>query len=318
MDIFDDEKRQAYGLLAFIYRKRKILIVGLLFGIMMGVALYKFSPDKFSSIGIVYPANPYTRDQLISNPQFGHDVEAERLMQLLESRSMMDKVVDTFELINYYDIDTLKPGWRGTLTTSYVSDVQFERSKYLSVVISAEMKDPELASEIVNYIIAEVNRYRREIYNENIKDELAYLKERRTQQRKKFWEIRKKIYSVKDTSDLDNIVENYLLKSAKEQYYPSDFIDNVEMADWLEQYKTEKHKFLEYDLAYKKALEVSKRPVLKDYVVDYGIPVYKPVSPTFAIIVLMGFIGLLVTLVIVWLLGSWQKIKKELGKSPSK
>lgn len=133
MDIFKNEKEEAIGLLRFIYEKRRILLAGLFLGITIGVLAYMVLPSKFRSNGIIYPSNPYNRDELISNPQFGYDIEAERLVQLLESRSMRDKVVEKYDLIDYYEIDSTVNGWRGLLTERYVNDVQFERSNtYLS------------------------------------------------------------------------------------------------------------------------------------------------------------------------------------------
>lgn len=313
MDIFSNEKKEAIGLLRFIYKRRKLLLGGILLGIGIGLMAYFMLPDKFRSNGIIYPSNPYNREELISNPQFGYDIEAERLMQLLESRSMRDKVVRQFGLVDYYGIDTTKNGWREVLTVKYVGDVQFERSKYLSIVISAELKDPDLAADVVNYIIEFVNEYRMQIYSGNISAELEYLKKRRDLQRKRFQSVRAKIYAVKDTNDIENIIENYLLKSAKDQYYDSDFINNVQMTEWLEDYKTQKHKFHEYDLAYQKALEVSKRPVLKDYVIDNAVPVHKPVFPSLIVNVLLGAIGgFFVSFFLVWILGQWKQLRRTI------
>lgn len=288
-------------------------MVGSLIGMVLGITAYIALPKTYKSIGIIYPANPNTRDQIISNPQFGHEIEVERLMQLLESRNIRTRVVKQFDLYSYYEIDTNELDWQERLNKRFINNIQFDRTKYMSIVISAELKDPNLASSVVNYIISVADDFRKEMYNQNIKSELQYLKEKRDEQEKRFKTVRSKIYELKDSTKAEDIIENFLNLSAKEQYYKSDFINSVVITDLLEDFKTQKHKFMQYDIDYQQAVEVAKRPVLKNYVVDRAIPSYKKVSPSILLVIVGCFMGAFLAFMLSWILDKWNQVRTEVA-----
>lgn len=287
--------------------------MGSLIGMVLGIVAYAMLSKKYKSQGIIYPANPNTRDQIISNPQFGHEIEVERLMQLLESRNIRTRVVNEFNLVDYYEIDSTQLDWKERLNSRFINDIQFDRTKYMSIVISAELKDPILASKVVNYIIDVADDFRKEMYNRNIKSELQYLKEKRDEQEIRFKAVRSKIYKLKDSTKTENIIENFLNLSAKEKFYESDFINSVAITDLLEDFKTQKHKFMQYDIDYQQAVEVAKRPVLKNYVVDRAIPSHKSVSPSILIVVLGFFMGAFLAFMLSWVLDKWNRLKAEVA-----
>ena len=104
---------------------------------------------------------------VVNNPVFGYELHADRLTQLLQSQRMQEMVVNTFDLISYYEIDTSQVGSKNTLQKKYSDDFTFNRTKYLSVEISAEMNDPVLAADIVNSMISYIDTIRRDIFLEN-------------------------------------------------------------------------------------------------------------------------------------------------------
>lgn len=291
MDLFSEEKKDGKNLFDFLRSNRLFLTVGSFLGLCAGIVSFYYQDEKFMSYGIVYPANTYSRDQVISNPQFGHELEAEQLMQLLESRNIRDSVIQQFNLIDYYDLDTSEAAWADELTQQFIDDIQFEKTRYLSIVIKAEMRDPKLSSEIVNYIIEVVDRYKASIFKENIKEELAFLEQQLGNQQKKLKSIKAKIYAIKDTSKAENILENYLLKSSKDKYYESDYINTPYMAKLVDDYKVQKQKYLDWKKDYIGAKEMSKRPVLENYVLDRGVPSYKPISPSLIFNALVGLLA---------------------------
>lgn len=303
MDIFSEEKQDAQSFLAFVLRHKWRLLLGGLAGASLGLLVFIITPEKYMAHGIIYPANTYTRDQVISNPQFGHEVEAEQLMQLLESRSLRDSVVKTFDLLDYYELDSSKQEWRDQLTKHYVKDVQFERTRYLSIVISAEFKDPELAANVVNYIIETVDQYKAAIFDQNIKDELHFLQRQVKNQEQKLAHIKQQIYLLKDTLKPENIIENYLLKSSKEQYYASEYVNTPGMAELIDEYRIQKQKYIDWKKDYVGAKEMAKRPILQNYVLDYAVPSYDKVSPKLSIYLAFGFLlgGILTLLLLVWM-----------------
>ncbi|MCB0736546.1 MAG: hypothetical protein KDC92_03465 [Bacteroidetes bacterium] len=288
MDVFENEKQDVESLLSFLKIHKNFIGLALIIGLAIGAVSYFISPKQYSSYGIIYPANSHAREQVISNPQFGHDVEAEQLMQLLESRSIMDSVIHKFNLINYYQIDTANKDWRDLVYLKYIKDINFERTKYLSIVINATLKEPKLAANVVNYIIKTVDEYKAKIFRENIEKDLEFMKNQVLSQGKKLEALKKRIYSAKDTANTENIIENFLLKSSKDQYYESDYINTPEMAVLVDEYRIQKQKYIDWSKDYIGAQEMAKRPILGVYVVDSARAAYKPTSPKLFYNLLIG------------------------------
>ena len=160
------KESQSSGL-TYFYKNRKLFGIALVVGAVLGLSLTFFVPKKYLSTAIIYPYNSHTRGDLVVNPQFGFEVETEQLLQLLESKSMRDRTIEKFKLYEYYELDTNSKSWKAELAARYIEDVSFFRSKYLSVVIHATLKDPELAADIANFQVEEINDYRESIFKEN-------------------------------------------------------------------------------------------------------------------------------------------------------
>ena len=104
---------------------------------------------------------------VVNNPVFGYELQADRLIQLLESQRMQQMVISTFELIPYYKIDTTQSGAKNALLKKYSESFSFNRTEYLSVEISAVLDNPELAANIVNSMISYIDTIRRDVFLEN-------------------------------------------------------------------------------------------------------------------------------------------------------
>lgn len=135
---------------------------------VLAVVVSFFIPKKYVSFGVIYPTNSNSIEAIVKNPDVGFEVQADRLIQLLDSKAMRDHVIDKFNLINYYELDTSNPAWHGKLIENYSDDISFSRTPYLSVVIRAELKDPELCAAVVNDIIGYIDTLRKDLYQENI------------------------------------------------------------------------------------------------------------------------------------------------------
>lgn len=292
MSIFEQEEQNANDLLKFIYKCRKIILFSLILGGLLGGGVALLQDKKYLSTGIIYPANNYTRDQLLSNPQFGTEIETEQLMQLLESQSIRDSVINKFDLIKYYEIDKSEKDWKSQLNLKFIKDITFFRSKYLSVVISAKTTDPKMSANIVNYIISVVNNYKTQIFADNRKKELAYQKSRVNTQAEILDSIENKIYALKDTSQIENLISNYLNLAGKENYVPSNFIDSREMEDLLESYRIQFAIYKDYRRDYLQAKDQIKKPIVDNYVVDTAEPNYKKVSPSLSLHIILGALAL--------------------------
>ncbi len=297
----------------FLFKYRKLWILSLIIGAALGCgATFTMSP-KYMSTAIVYPYNSQTRDDLISNPQFGYEVESEQLMQLLNSKSMRDRTIQEFKLYEYYNIDTNEQSWNSEITRRYVKDVVFLRSKFLSVVINVTMEDPELAANVANYQVEEVDQYRASIFKANRIADLDKSKAVMEMNAAALKSLQDSIYAVKGGTDalLFNFIENL----NNDEYNPSDFVDIPELEPLIVDYKFAYDKYVNARNSFEEKKQAMEDPIPSVYKVDVAQPSYRAVSPSFAINIALGaLVFFMLVFLVRYFMDKWQEIKAELPK----
>ena len=172
MDLFTDEKFDTIRFLRFLFQKKWHILGTTLATALLALLVTFFIPAKYYSYGTIFPTASNSMDDVLQNPQFGYEVHADRLMQVLESEVLRDSIIGMFDLVNYYEVDTNKLDWKYDLDKKFVTDITFFRSKYMSIVIKARMKNPKLAADIVNAIIEMVDGLREKIFKDNATEAL--------------------------------------------------------------------------------------------------------------------------------------------------
>lgn len=297
--------------LHFLFRNRILLFASLLTGGLLGVGITFFIPKTYLSTAIVYPYSSHTKDNIIGNPQFGYELETEQLMQLLESKSMRDRTVKQFKLYKYYELDTNEASWESQLTLQYVNDVTFFRSKYLSVVINAQTKDPKLSAAIANFQVDEVNKYRAQIFEENRVKELNSTKHQLDVVTFRLNKLSDSIYAIK--TDKNELLYNFMENLDNENYDASVFVDDPRLESIIQRYvvayRTHHHLLEEFKT---KQLQY-ETPLPSVYAVDRAQPTYKKASPSFMINgVISALAMLLVSLTLAAIRRKWLEFKAEI------
>lgn len=297
----------------FLFKYRKLWILSLIIGAALGGGLTFTMSPKYMSTAIVYPYNSQTREDLISNPQFGYEVESEQLMQLLNSKSMRDRTVREFKLHEYYGIDTNKQSWKSEITRRYVKDVVFLRSKFLSVVINVTMGDPELAANVANFQVEEVDRYRTSIFKENRNAELEKFNVEMLKNSETLNALKDSIYKAKGSED--QLLFNFMENLNNEDYDPSEFVDKPELEPLIVDYKFAYDKYVNSRNQYELKLEAIEGPIPSVYKVDVAQPSYRAVSPSFAINIALGALAFfMIVFAVRYFMDKWHEIKAELPK----
>lgn len=304
-----DEKEQSTDtrrFWEFITRNLRTLIV---YGIVGGAAaltLTFFMPKEYKSYGIVYPPSSTSIDNSIDFPNFGYDIEADRLIQIMQSTEIRNAVTEKFDLVNYFEIKKSDADWADQLMKKYHKNIRFERMPSMSVLISARTKDAELSSEIVNFIITSTDLLREKIYKKNI--DPAFLNAQHDYESQKLLVDsvqaqltltleREKLSSLLMlTSDAQISVDIDKLSAVRPGSTNADLgarlIAFKSMYDILKEYKT---RFIKIKKSY-------ANPIPKLYVINYAEPNFKKVSPSFLVNTAVGVIFSLFIAVIVLLI----------------
>ncbi|CAG5076361.1 Wzz/FepE/Etk N-terminal domain-containing protein [Parvicella tangerina] len=194
--------------LSELYQNRwKIVFTTLFFGVL-ALVVYFITPKKYAASAIVYPTSSNSIDEVVSNPTFGFEVQADRTIQLFESQMMKDQLVKEFNLIEYYSLDTTSKDWFSKLTKYYARDISFSRTKYQSVVVRVTLTDPFLAADIANASIAYLDTIQKNMFVGNLTKIKAEIKSKIEVQQQELDNLLISIISFDSSSSAENPISS--------------------------------------------------------------------------------------------------------------
>jgi uncharacterized protein involved in exopolysaccharide biosynthesis len=129
--------------------KYQFLIITVIAAI--GAAVFSsefFIKPRYKSSATVYPANVVP---------FSDESTTEQMLQMLQSTYIRDAVIAKFDLAKHYKVDTSGKESRAALNNMWKSFVSIGKSEYESVDIEVTDTDPQLACDMVNEIIYQLN-----------------------------------------------------------------------------------------------------------------------------------------------------------------
>ncbi len=283
---------------------KKLLVVTLACAIISG-GLTLMIPKEYSSTAIIYPPASLSLDYNVDNPNFGYDVEADRLLQILQSAEIRDSVIAKFDLLKYYGLDKNEKDWLYKLNKRFRRDIDFTRTQYMSIQVTAQTKDPEMSSGIVNYILKVADKVREKIYKQNIM--LSY---------NKTWDEYSSEKYITDSllnilrNDLQNLNISSLVLLAPNTQLSFNFEqvsniknngkENLELGACILQYRYHLEKNNDFEVKLKKIKNILDNPVPGIYIIDRGEPSYKKVFPSYTVNILGAIlVGDLLTIIFI-------------------
>ena len=145
----------------FLWNWRKTLIIVVVAAaIVSGAASFLITP-KFKSNVILFPTatNSISRALLAENNSnqddvlgFGEEEEAEQLLQILNSSTIRNRIVERFNLLQHYKINPNDRYKNTKLIKEYNSNVACKLTEFMAVEISVLDKDPQYAANMANSI----------------------------------------------------------------------------------------------------------------------------------------------------------------------
>lgn len=162
----ENKKETAYNfnsvdLLIYIWKKRFILVgVGLVAGIASIIISLLITP-MFQSSVIMFPTSSasVSKDLLSQNYSgrqnvhgFGEEEQAEQLLQILNSEPVRSRIIEKYNLMEHYEIETDSKYPLTQLYEQYTSNINFRLTEYMSVEISVMDRDPDYAANMANDI----------------------------------------------------------------------------------------------------------------------------------------------------------------------
>lgn len=308
----------AQDFFVFLYKKRKPLILVFIIAGIGSVIASLLMTELFRSTAIVFPAATSTvsfseqRNAKAGAMDFGEEDQAEQLIQILQSSRIRNRIVDYFDLYNYYDIEPDENNRNFKLQKNYDKHIKFERTRYGSIVIDVLDKDPTQAADIANYIVKLIDTVKNEIVKERTVPafEIISRKYRQLESEKLQLEdtliklsmmgvvtkeSRANLYTslsqVKTAADHDYIKKAIQVNAAYGALYDG-------LAE-LREFKTDKLTTLE--AAYEQAESDANADFTHKFEVESAVPADKKAKPKRLIVVLVATFGALAAAILILL-----------------
>jgi uncharacterized protein involved in exopolysaccharide biosynthesis len=213
-DYFDNS-----DILKVLLRYKKQILVVLIISVVFSSVFSLFLKTKYKSEAVVYPANisPYSAE-----------TETEQLLQLCNSKDVMDSVIKNCKLISHYGVDTTEANYYSILANTFKDNVSFSKTEYESVIIEALDVNPQMACDIVNMIIAMINQKAR-IMQQEKSWEFVKVKQRQLESKKleidtmeaSLRELRIRYGLLSYDVQVEELEKRYLKERVKPGYNPN-------------------------------------------------------------------------------------------------
>ncbi|MCB9251331.1 MAG: hypothetical protein H6605_02630 [Flavobacteriales bacterium] len=161
-----------------------------------------FYPTTINSIGnaLFTDLNKREADPLA----FGEEMEAENALQLLSSSAMTGRIIRNYNLMEHYGIDPKSSRAKTSLADKFRSNIEFRRTRYLSISITVMDEDPVMAAKIANGIAEIYDTVKTEIQMQLAKEAFEIIESEYIKKEKEIDEIRGKLKEL-----AENGVTNY-------------------------------------------------------------------------------------------------------------
>ena len=160
------------GIFRFLRKRRNVLFITSALAFISSIIFSLLIEDKYESSVVLFPSTTTSISRALLNDEnykekdfleFGEEEEAEQLIQLLNSDTIRNYIINKFDLMNHYDINPEAEYRQTELYEEYKSNIDFYRTKFMSVKIEVLDTDKEYAAKIANEISKKVDEVRNSI-----------------------------------------------------------------------------------------------------------------------------------------------------------
>lgn len=146
--------------------KVQIIAVTVIAAVTAAVFALFVMDEYYYSWSTFYPTNQAMTDRTsIFNTEsaqqldyFGGKGDINRILTIANSVPVIQSIIDSFDLPKHYDIDKSRKYWRTEVRKKFEKNYSAIRTEHDAVEISVYDTDPKVAADIVNTIVAKIDR----------------------------------------------------------------------------------------------------------------------------------------------------------------
>jgi uncharacterized protein involved in exopolysaccharide biosynthesis len=298
----------------FLRKKSRLIILTMLAGALIAILFTFFTPKEYRSTGVVYPPSAPSSENSIDNPNFGYDVEADRLIQIFHSNEIRDSVVRRFDLYNYFEIPKDSEASLDKLVKKYGTCIRFERAPSMCVIITAQTYSPHLSADIVNYLIDVTDKVRERIYKQNIRYSFENAQkdfsghEHRTDSMRS---VLTKELKDNQLSSLLILASNAQLSIDMDKLTSKTNVTALDIGNDIIIYRNMLERLKESEGKLLRLKKILETPVPKMFVIDHAEPRFKKVWPSFFVNAAIGSLVALAILLAILIIRNNSELSKH-------
>lgn len=172
-DINSDFKFTSTDIILFAWKKRVPLgIISIIAIIISTFVSFKLT-ELYKSSVVLFPVSAASTSKFLLTNQysgrqtlfeFGEEEQCDQLLQILNSETIKNRIIEKYDLYNHYGIKPDKKHKEFEMNKMYRSNFRFRRSKYTSAIIEVLDQDPQKAADMANDIAALVDSTMNDIF----------------------------------------------------------------------------------------------------------------------------------------------------------
>ncbi len=308
---------ETVDIFVFLWKKRKPLIIVTVIGAVVSIIVSLMLQNYYKAETVIFPTKFIGPSTSLLNKNTNQETDAlligdeddlERMIQILNSDYITNRIIKKYNLIEHYDFKKDDPHLRDKLYKAFHSNISYKKTKYQGIIVSVIDADPQTSADIANDIaslvdslIYDMQRQRKEeayrIAKEVYENELAYVKS---------VEDSIDIYRQKGLLNLDKEIDRYSEAYAKSVGYNRLTPKAAQMFDekfkLIQKYGKDLHHWVSVQEIVVENLEQFranlvqaehdlKKPFSHKYVISYAQAPDKKDSPKRSIIVIFSTFG---------------------------
>ena len=201
-----------------LYKWRKPLALFTLIALILGAIVS--SPlvitPKFRSTSVIYSTttnsisqallvehNPYRKDVL----EFGEELEAERLLQILNTDEMKNRIIQEFDLFEHYEINPEAEHANTWMNLAFNEHFSFKRTELMSIKIEVLDENPTLAADMCNRMVDLIDVVVKRVKQERAEQALRILAKRDIDLSTRFFSLHDSLQVLRSHGVLDVSVQ---------------------------------------------------------------------------------------------------------------
>ncbi len=165
---------KSIGLLLFIYRHRVPLLSIILTAFIVSLVVSLLITPRYRSSVILYPAGFTSMSRSLLGPAsvrgdimtFGLEADTERLLQVLHSDAIREKMIEKYDLLQHYGISESSRFPYTALNSKFKNNVRFRKTEYMAIEIEVLDTDPVIAAAMANDIAGHLDSVMNKMLNE--------------------------------------------------------------------------------------------------------------------------------------------------------